>query len=185
MSIRFNRLNFSKHGAMNFRVFGIACLLVVMANVRADSSDVRFYIKPKTVLYSPDKKYACWTEKLEEGGVRLMVRANIPSAPTHPVWKSIRTIGLQWSKNSQWLAVKDNHLAAESAVLIFDFGQSNHPLIYQSPLSKTDQDVWTVVKWDTAKRQVELKRERRFEKSPHFETVTLGTKSVEPTLYQD
>lgn len=117
--------------------------------------------------------------------MRLLVRKNIPNAPKKLLWESYRTIGIEWSPNSRWLVVGDNYLASERAISIFDFDQSDHPLIFQSPLSKTDQDSWTVVKWDVAKKQVELKRERRFEKNPHFETVTLGTKSIMSTLYKD
>ena len=92
---------------------------------------------------------------------------------------------MEWSPDSHWLAVSDNYLATESAILIFDMEQKDYPLIYQTPQSKLSQDSWDLIEWNIEKKQIRLKRNRRFSKDIYFETVTLSEKPIKPTLYKE
>lgn len=151
-----------------------ACFLLSVSCLRASDEQIAAYIKPGLVVLSPDKKYKCWTEKQEDGGIMLKVRPNVDDSKVTNVWTSYRNLGVEWSPNSRWLAVGDNFLAAERAILIFDFSQSDHPLVYQTPISDRDQDSWWLLSWKVDKLQLKLKRERRFERKTAVVTITIG-----------
>lgn len=161
-------------------IFEIATMLLV----RCDMVEANF--RSGSVERSPNGKFECFASNQEEGGVNLFIRLVSDAPSAKHLWSTIRSLGIAWSPNSRWLAVMDHYLASESAVLIFDCQQEGYPLVYQTPISKTEQDSWDVVGWDVDKKQVILERNRRFSSNPPLKVaVKLKTSPIKATLYQD
>ena len=164
------------------------CLLSVVAILLScvvaysSSNEERNPLVPGEVVKSPNSKLECWTESLPEGGVKLWLQRD--GEDKMLLWSSMRSIGVNWSPNSRWLAVLDNYMAGESAVLIFDSDQKTIPLVYQTPFSQSEQDSWSVVSWNVANKEVALFRNRRFAVGdPLKMKVTLTSNPVKATLY--
>ncbi len=157
----------------------IVCLIGMAA--RAGTLEERNPLRPGEVVKSPDRNLRCWTEALPEGGVVLWLQGQGEKKVS--IRSSLRSVGVFWSPNSRWLAVSDNYLAAEAAILIYDCSQATSPLVYQTPLSTTEQDIWSVVGWNVAKKEVVLSRSRRFSSGEDMETVVvLADKPIKPAF---
>lgn len=155
----------------------IVCLIGMAA--RAGTLEERNPLRPGEVVKSPDRNFQCWTEALSEGGVVLWLQG--VGEKKVLIRSSLRSVGVCWSPDSRWLAVSDNYMAAEAAILIYDCSQATRPLVYQTPLSTTDQDIWAVVRWNVAKKEVVLSRSRRFSSGADMETVVVLTdKPINP-----
>ena len=165
-------------------MFSLSVVAILLSCVVAYSSsnEERNPLVPGEVEKSPNAKLKCWTDALPEGGVKLWLQRE--GEDKILLWSSMRSVGVNWSPNSRWLAVLDNYMAGESAVLIFDCDQRTNPLVYQTPFSRSEQDSWSVVSWNVAKKEVALLRNRRFAAGePLKTTVALTSKPVKATLY--
>ncbi len=148
-------------------------------SVQAETFDERNPLRPGEVVKSPDRRFRCWTEALPGGGAILWLERE--GEKKTQMRSSQRSIGVCWSPDSRWLAVSDNCLAAEAAVLIYDCSQATRPLVYQSPFSATEQDIWSVVGWNVEKQEVTLSRSRRFSSEEDQKTVVILTnKPIKP-----
>ena len=162
-----------------FWAVAVTCLLGW--SVHAETFEEQNPLRPGEVAKSPDLNFRCWTEAMPEGGEVLWLQRE-GEAKTR-LWSSMRSLGVYWSPDSGWLAVSDNYMAAESAVLIFDCRQVTRPLVYQTPCSKTEQDSWSVAGWNVAKREVILSRSRRFSSGEDMKTrVVLTDKPIKPAF---
>lgn len=161
----------------------VLLLMVFSSMLCASDKEYSDYLRPGDKVFSPNKRFVCWTEVVDDGGVALYL--NDVTKKNRPVllWKSIRSLGVEWSPNSKWLAVGDNYLAAERAILVFDLEQPSIPLIYQTPFSTTEQDMWFVRSWDGGQRKIKLERERRFSDQKYVVNIKLGSRSIKATLY--
>lgn len=166
---------------MSVLVRVLVCLVALSGILNADDDPIAensaVILESGKEIASPDGKFTCFRLR-DDAETSLLIKGK-----REPLWKTVRTLGVSWSPNSRWLAVNDNYAATESTVLIFDMAAKNHPVIFQTPISKTEQDAWSVVGWNVKNGEVILERKRRFSsEKPLVVREKLGTAPVIPAL---
>lgn len=163
-------------------------IIISLTGYTAEISRTEFsvYLREGQKAISPDGRYTCWIERITADTsssfdtVNLLIQCS--SETPQKLWTTFRTLGVEWSPDSHWLAVNDHYLASESAILIFDMRQKFFPLIYQTPLSSNTQDSWRLIGWNIKKKQIQIKKIKRFYDDVEIKTITLLEKPIKEKL---
>lgn len=128
-------------------------LLMVMLfglSASTDYADSVFPLAKGEIAISSDHKYKCWVDYsnpkynvliLEDGSKKI------------EVWRCVKSVGVSFSENSQYLAVEDYLDGLSSAVLIFKIYPKSEKveLIYQSPYSNSSRSHFSIGNWSGEK----------------------------------
>ena len=134
---------------------------------------------------SPHGGATCFVGVDEQDRNTLQVRFS--NSQTITLWKFVRSVGVSWSPNANFLAVDDYLDRTSTAVLIFRIDYTLHAciLIYQTPYSNSVFDQFHVAKWVDDGSQIVISNERR--KSRHggnFKVNLRDKPEIEQSIYR-
>jgi hypothetical protein len=148
-------------------------------------------VKGNRFAISPDSKWIAQIGPGSQGGQQLTIQDTRGPQPRRILWQSVRWVEVDWSPDSQYLAVTDHYDGHEAAILIFAVPTAVHAdfaLIFQTPREPDSQIAWSLENWDVEKRRVALlKTEDLLGQQPRYRRSVryfqLGTSVLKQTLY--
>lgn len=101
------------------------------------------------IVESPNGKAKCYVE-YSSGDERSSVKITFLDGTTKKIWNCVRSVGVSWAPNSEYLAIDDYLLRIATAVVVFkiDYERRSADLIYQTPYSNSVFDRYFFGRWE-------------------------------------
>jgi hypothetical protein len=140
---------------MKFFILIIFAFGITPAHSKNDDSSILKYVTPYLLpnneFFSPNKKYICYTVRKSNGELNLYIQKGKSDFFLH---STMRSLGVEWSPNSNWLAVIDNYAPSNNQILIYDITMSPPLEVYKTPVNYKEDYYWMVIKWNEKNRKI-------------------------------